>query len=135
MTNPLEQEIRTELFSEIESAEKNYVVIKEILSGVQFEPSVIRGTLQAFKDNLSKASSLFMVLSQLNSKDAKPIPIPIDSFLTGIDFTLVMIDASPQQNIGTVLQLAFSASNNKIENVMALLSVLKKMIYYDKQTK
>jgi len=135
MTNPLEQEIKTELCSEIEAAEKNYVIIKEILSGVHYEDSDVRGTLQSFKDNLSKVSSLFMALAQFSSKDTKSTQIPVDSFLWGIDFVLIMMDTPTQKNVCSLLQLAFSASSVKIENVMALLSILKKTLYYDKQTK
>ena len=110
MTNPLEQEIKTELCSEIEVAEKNYLIIKEILSGVHYDVSDVRGTLQSFKDNLSKVSSLFMALAQISSKDAKSTQIPVDSFLWGIDFVLIMMDTPTQQNVCSLLQLAFSAS-------------------------
>jgi hypothetical protein len=131
--NPLERQLINELMSEIEATEKNYATIKDILSGVQYDATDVKGVLQSFKDNLSKVSALFLALTiQRASKDVKPAPLPIDSFLTGMDFVLVMMDTSPQQNVGSLLQLAFSASNVKIENTMALLSVIKKTVQYSK---
>jgi hypothetical protein len=132
-SNGLEYQLVNELSSEIIAAEKNYITIKDILSDAQYEATDVKGVLQSFKDNLSKVSALFLVLSaQRASKDVKPTPLPIDSFLTGIDFVLVMMDTAPQQNIGSLLQLAFATSSVKIENIMALLSVLKKSIQYIK---
>jgi len=81
MANPIEQQIKTELLSEIEAAEKNYVTIKDVLSGAQYDVTDVKGILQSFKDNLSKVSFSFIMLSQRYSKDAKPSQIPIDSFL------------------------------------------------------
>jgi hypothetical protein len=131
--NSLEQQLVNELISEIAAAEKNYTTIKDILSGAQYEATDVKGVLQSFKDNLSKVSALFLALtSQRASKDVKPTPLPIESFLTGIDFVLVMMDTAPQKNVGSLLQLAFSASNVKIENVMALLSVVKKTVQFSK---
>jgi len=127
MSNPLEKQLRDELYSEIESSEKNYYIIKDILSGTIFEHSRVMETLQSFKDNLSKVNSMFGVLSQIQAK-GNPILIPINPLLEKLDFALVLLEWYPQQNPGSFIQTALALSNIKIENVMSLLSILKKLI-------
>ena len=125
--NPLEQQIKKELYAEIESSEKNYAIIKNALSGVTYQASDIKGTLQSYKDNLSKVNSLFMVLSQIQAKGTQ-LSMPINPLLQNLDYALVLIEAYPQQNPSSFLQLALALSNTKIENVMSLLSILKNLL-------
>ena len=127
MQNPLEQQIRKELYSEIEASEKNYAIIKDILSGTTLEHSRVKETLQSFKDNLSKANSLFMVLSQIQAKGTQ-VSMPINPLLQNLDYALVLIEAYPQQNPSSFIQIALALSNTKVENVMSLLSILKKLL-------
>ena len=127
MQNPLEQQIRKELYSEIETTEKNYAIIKDILSGTILEHSRVKETLQSFKDNLSRVNSLFVVLSQIQAKGS-PLSIPINPLLQNIDLALVLIEGYPQQNPSSFIQIALALSNTKIENAMSFLSILKKLL-------
>ena len=53
MQSGFEQQIKNELLSKIEALEKNYAVIKDILSGVNYQLSEVKENLQSFKNNLS----------------------------------------------------------------------------------
>ena len=125
MQSGFEGEIKSELRSEIDASEKNYAIIKDILSGVKFDTSDAKGTLQSFKDNLSKVNSLFIVLSQMQGS---PQSIPINSLLEKLDFALVLIELYPKENPSQIIQTALLLSDTKVENVMSLLSILKKAI-------
>jgi hypothetical protein len=126
--NPLEQQIKKELCIEIEASERNYAIVKDALSRrVTYQPSEIKGIIQSYKDNLSKVNSLFMVLSQIQAKGTQ-LSMPINPLLQNLDYALVLIEAYPQQNPSSFLQLALALSNIKIENVMSLLSILKKLL-------
>ena len=127
MSNPLEMKLTEELCSELESIEKNYAIIKDILSGTTFEHSRVKETLQSFKDNLSKVNSLFGLISQVKAKGTT-LSIPINPILKTLDFALVLIELYPQQNPSSFIQLALALSDTKIENVMALLLLLKKLM-------
>jgi len=41
-----EEHVRNDLRSEIEALKKNYTIIKDILSGVKYDVSDVKGTLQ-----------------------------------------------------------------------------------------
>jgi len=125
MQNPFEQQIRNELRSEIEALEKNYAIIKDVLSGAKYDVSDIKGTLQSFKDNLSKVMSLAIVLSQMKGSRLEN---PFNPLLNQVDFALTLIELYPHENPSSILQLSLALSNIKIENVMSLVSILKKMI-------
>jgi hypothetical protein len=127
MQNPLEQQIRKELYSEIEASEKNYAIIKDILSGTTLEHSRVKETLQSFKDNLSKVNSLFMVLLQSQAQGTQ-LSIPINPILQNLDLALVLIETYPQQNPSPFIQLTLTLSDTKIENIMSLISILKKLL-------
>lgn len=127
MQNPLEQQIRKELYSEIEASEKNYSILKDILSGTTLEQSHVKETLQSFKDNLSKVNSLFVMLLQFQTQGTQ-LSIPINPLLQTLDLALVLIEAYPQQNPSSFIQIALTLSSTKIENVMSLLSILKKLL-------
>ena len=91
MSNPLEKQIKEELYSEIEKLEKYYAIIKDILSGTTFEHSRVKEALQSFKDNLSKVNSLFGVLSQIQVKST-PLSIPINPILNLIQSNIYNFD-------------------------------------------
>jgi len=127
MQSGFDRQIRDELRSEMENLEKNYAIIKDILSGVKYESSTVKGTLQSFKDNLSKVASLVSVLS-LARGSSQPMRIPIDSLINQIDFALSVLELSPQTSPSGVIQVALALSETKIENIMSLVSILKKLI-------
>lgn len=126
MQSGFENQIRTELLTEIDALEKDYGSIKDILSGVSFESTDVKGILHSFKDHLSKTASLFMLLSQMKAKSS--LAIPIDNILRQIDLALTIMEFYPQQNPSGIIQTALTMSSERIENIMSIISILKKMI-------
>jgi len=126
MQSGFETQIRTELRSEINSLEKDYAIIKDVLSGAKYDVSDIKGTLQSFKDHLSTVRSLFLVLSQ--PEGTQKLNIPIDSIVKQIDFALTLMALYPQDNPSGFLQLSLSLSHTRIEYIMSLISILKKTV-------
>lgn len=125
MQSGFEQQIKGELFSEIEALEKNYTTIKDVLSGAEYGVSDIKGTLESFKDNLSKVASLLMVLSQLKGTI---LTLPIDSLVRQIDLALSIFIINPQAKPSDVIHAFLSFSEVKIEYIMSLASILKKTL-------
>lgn len=119
-------DIRNELLSEIEALEKNYKVVKDILSGATYDLSDTKGTLQSLKDNLSTVNYLLMSLFYVRGYKVEQLPIA--SILKQIDFALSMLALNPQLNPSDVIQISLALSNEKIESVMSLVSLLKKTI-------
>jgi len=119
-------DIRNELLSEIEALEKNYNIIKDVRSGVTYDLSDIKGTLQSFKDNLSKVNSLLVAFMFVRgSKPEEIIRLPITPLLNNIDLALSMFAVFPQSNPSDVIQISLGLSDVKIENIMSLVSILK----------
>ena len=131
MQSGFEQQIKNELLSKIEALEKNYAVIKDILSGVNYQLSEVKENLQSFKDNLSGVISLVQVLSQIKTSETRTsqqISVNIDSLISQIDLALLFLELSPQQNPSSIIQMSLYLSNIKIEEVMSFISILKKVI-------
>ena len=131
MQSGFEQQIKNELLSKMEALEKNYAVIKDILSGVNYQLSEVKENLQSFKDNLSGVISLVQVLSQIKTsqmRTSQQISVNIDSLISQIDLALLFLEISPQQNPSSIIQMSLYLSNIKIEEVMSFISILKKVI-------
>jgi hypothetical protein len=68
-----------------------------------------------------------MLLLQFQTQGTQ-LSIPINPLLQNLDLALVLIEAYPQQNPSSFIQIALALSNTKIENVMSLLAILKKLL-------
>jgi hypothetical protein len=117
--------IKTKLYAEIESIEKQYSAIKDYLAGKEDDPLEIINTLRRFRNTMSKISMHILTLYTLEGQKTK---ITWDSLFTNIDHTLERLGTSTDSNPRTPIQLAFDMSEPKIEEVMSYLLILKKSL-------
>ena len=125
MRDGTDEIIKTELYGEIETLEKQYRVVKEYLSGTEAESLEIIGTLRGFRNTLNKISTHILTLYTLEGQKTK---ITWDSLFTNIDHTLERMQASAGSNPRPTIQLAFDMSDPKIEEIMSYLLTLKKSL-------
>jgi hypothetical protein len=124
MRDGTDEIIKTELYGEIETLEKQYRAITDYLSGKETESLEIIGTLRRFRNTLSKISMHILTLYTLEGQKTK---ITWDSLFTNIDNALERLQAS-RSNPRPTIQLALDMSEPKIEEVMSYLLTLKKSL-------
>jgi Lhr-like helicase len=125
MRDGTDEIIKTKLYSEIETLEKQYRVIKDYLSETETESLEVIGTLQVFRDTLSKISMHILTLYTLEGQKTK---ITWNSLFTNIDNALETLRSSARSNPKSTIQLAFDMSEPKIEEVLSYLLTLKKSL-------
>jgi hypothetical protein len=121
MSDNTEARIKQDLFAEIENLEQNYVVIRNFLSGKEYEAIVIGGAIQSFKDSLSRASAFVLALYNLKGKR---VNIPWDPLFTSLDYALATIAVSSLPKQKAAVKTILSMSEEQIEQVLSYFSVL-----------
>ncbi len=124
MRDGTDEIVKTELYREIETLEKQYRAIKDYLSEKETESLEIIGTLRGFRSTLSKISMHILTLYTLEGQKTK---ITWDSLFTNIDHALEQLQTS-RSNPRPTIQLALDMSEPKIEEVMSYLLTLKKSL-------
>jgi hypothetical protein len=125
MQDGTDEIIKTELYGEIETLEKQYRVIKGYLAGKEYDSLEIIGTLREFRNTLSKISAHILTLYTLEGQKTK---ITWDSLLTNIDNALETLQTSARSKPRPTIQLALNISEPKIEEVMSYLLSLKESL-------
>jgi len=114
-----------ELRNEISEVEKYYRILKDYLVGAELSIVEVRGCLHSLKEYLSKVRvSLFDIML---AKIGKKVNLPIDDLLDKIDLALILIESNPQQ-ARLIIQTALTLSSIKIEDIVASLGFLKKIL-------
>ena len=125
MQDNTEARIKQDLFVEIQNLEQNYSVIKNFLSGKDFDSLAIGGTIQSFKDSLSRASAFVLALYNLKGKR---VNIPWEPLFTSLDYALatVAVSSSPKQKeaVKTILFM----SKEQIDQVFSYFAALKESL-------
>jgi hypothetical protein len=125
MRDGTDEIIKTELYTEIETFEKQYRAIKDYLAGKDCDRLEVIGTLQGFRSTLSKISSHILMLYTLEGQKTK---ITWDSLFTNIDNALETLQAFARSNPRSTIQLALNISEPKIEEVLSYLLALKESL-------
>jgi hypothetical protein len=125
MRDGTDEIIKTELYGEIQTLEKQYCTIKDYLSGKEYDRLEIIGTLQVFRNTLNKISMHVLTLYTLEGQKTK---ITWDSLFTNIDHALETLQASARSAPRPTIQLALNMSEPKIEEVLSYLLTLKKSL-------
>ena len=125
MQDNTEARIKQDLFAEIQNLEQNYAVIRNFLSGKDYEAIVIGGAIQSFKDSLSRASAFVLALYNLKGKR---VNIPWDPLFTSLDYALatIVVSSSPKQK--AAVKTILSMSEEQIEQVLSYFSALKESL-------
>ena len=123
MRDGTDEIIKTKLYGEIETLEKQYRALKVYLAGNEDSLEIV-GAVKGFRDTLSKISTHVLTLYTLEGQKAK---ITWDSLLTNIDHALETLRSSRSKPVPAI-QLALNISEPKIEEVMSYLLTLKKSL-------
>ena len=123
MRDGTDEIIKTKLYGEIETLEKQYRALKVYLEGNENSLEIV-GAVKGVRDTLSKISTHILTLYTLEGQKAK---ITWDSLLTNIDHALETLRSSRSKPVPAI-QLALNISEPKIEEVMSYLLTLKKSL-------
>ena len=124
MRDGTDEIIKTKLYGEIETLEKQYRELKAYLEGKE-NSLEIAGAVKGFRDTLNKISTHVLTLYTIEGQKAK---ITWDSLLTNIDNALETLQASARSKPRPTIQLALNISEPKIEEVMSYLLTLKESL-------
>jgi len=123
MRDGTDEIIKTSLYGEIETLEKQYNAIKGYLVGNDGDLEII-DVVKGFRNTLDKISTHVLALYTVEGQKAK---ITWDSLFTNIDNALETLRSSGSKPIPTI-KLALNLSEPKIEEVMSYLLTLKKSL-------
>jgi len=125
MQDNAEARIKQDLFGEIQILEQNYSMIKNFLSGEDYDIAAIGETIESFKNSLSRASAFVLALYNLKGKQ---VNIPWEPLFTSLDYALATttISSAPKQKAAVKTILAMSES--QIEQVLSYFSALKESL-------
>jgi hypothetical protein len=125
MQDNTETRIKQDLFAEIQNLEHNYNAIKNFLSGKDYDAIAIGGTIQSFKDSLSRASAFVLALYNLKGKR---VNIPWEHLFTNLDYALATIAVSQSPKQKAAVKTILSMSEEQIEQVLSYFSALKESL-------
>jgi len=120
-----EERIKQDLFVEIQNLEQNYRVIGSFVSGKDYDSLVIGGTLQAFKDSLSRASAFVLALYNLKGKR---VNIPWEPLFTSLDYALATIAFSSSPKQKAAVRTILSMSEEQMKQVLSYFAALKESL-------
>jgi hypothetical protein len=125
MRDGTDEIIKTKLYGEIETLEKQYNALKGYLAGKEADRLEIVSTAKGFRDTLNKISTHILTLYTLEGQKTK---ITWDPLLTNIDNALERLQGSASSKPVPTIHLALNISEPKIEEVMSYLLKLKKSL-------
>lgn len=123
MRDGTDEIIKTKLYGEIETLEKQYRELKAYLEEKENNMEIV-DAVRRFRETLSKISTHVLTLYTVEGQKAK---ITWDSLLTNIDNALETLHSS-LSTPKPAIQLALNISEPKIEEVMSYLLTLKKSL-------
>ena len=120
-----EARIKQDLFVEVQNLEQNYRVIGSFVSGKDYDSLVVGGTLQAFKDSLSRASAFVLALYNLKGKR---VNIPWEPLFTSLDYALATIAFSSSPKQKAAVRTILSMSEEQMKQVLSYFAALKESL-------
>ncbi len=125
MQDNTEVKIKQDLLAEIQNLEQNYVLIRNFLSGKDYDAIAIGGAIQSFKDSLSRASAFVLALYNLKGKR---VNIPWEPLFTSLDYALATITVSSSSKQKEAVKTILSMSEEQIGQVLSYFSALKESL-------
>ncbi|MGD0645336.1 MAG: hypothetical protein ABSA75_10565 [Candidatus Bathyarchaeia archaeon] len=125
MQDNAEARIKQDLFVETQNLEQNYGIIKNFLSGKDYDVTVIGGAIQSFKDSLSRASAFVLALYNLKGKR---VNIPWEPLFTSLDYALATIGVSDAPKQKAAVKTILTMSESQVEQVLSYFSALKESL-------
>ena len=125
MQDNTEAKIKQDLIAEIQNLEQNYMVIKNFLSGKDYDNITIGQSIQSFKDSLSRSSAFVLALYNLKGKR---VNIPWDPLFTSLDYALATISVSSSPKQKAAVKTILTMSEEQIGQVLSYFEALKESI-------
>jgi hypothetical protein len=125
MQDGTEAKIKQDLFAEIQNLDQNYKIIKSFVSGKDYDAIVLAGSVQSFRDSLSRASAFVLALYNLKGKR---VNIPWEPLFTSLDYALATISVSPAPKQKAAVKVVLSMAESQIEQVLSYFSALKESL-------
>jgi hypothetical protein len=120
-----ESKIKQDLFVEIQNLEQNHSVIRSFISGKDYDSLAIGGTLQSFKDSLSRASAFVLALYNLKGKR---VSIPWEPLFTSLDYALATLAVSSSVKQKVAVRTILLMSEEQMEQVLSYFAALKESL-------
>jgi hypothetical protein len=125
MSGDTEARIKQDLLAEIQNLEQNYTIIRNFLSGKDYDNITIGQSIQSFKDSLSRASAFVLALYNLKGKR---VNIPWDPLFTSLDYALATISVSSSPKQKAAVKTILSMSEEQIGQVLSYFEALKESL-------
>jgi hypothetical protein len=120
-----EAKIKQDLFVEIKNLEQNHSVIRSFIAGKDYDAVAIGGTLQSFKDSLSRASAFVLAIYNLKGRR---VNIPWEPLFTSLDYALATLGVSSSPKQKAAVRTILSMSGEQMEQVLSYFAALKESI-------
>ncbi len=120
-----EAKIKQDLFAEIQNLEQNHSVIRGFIAGKDYDSVVIGGSIQSFKDSLSRASAFVLALYNLKGRR---VSIPWEPLFTSLDYALATIAVSSSPKHKVAVRTILSMSEEQMEQVLSYFAALKESL-------
>ncbi len=117
--------VKNALLSEIETLQTHYATLRAYVAGKPYDALEMKATLQVFKDGLNRTSSHILTLYMLNKQKTK---ITWQQLLENLENATSTLQANPQRDPHSAIELAFNMSEPNAQEVMAYLGRLKESL-------
>ena len=125
MQDGKDAQTKSMLRAEIEALQNQYKTLKDYVSGAEYDTLEVIGTLQVFKESLSRISAHILTLYMLKGQKTK---ITWEPLLVNIENALETMRAAAHPQPRTAIQLALDMSEPNAQEVMAYLAKLKESL-------
>jgi hypothetical protein len=122
MQTDAETKIKQDLLVEIQNLQENYKVIDGFVAGKSYDPAVLGGSIQSFKDSLSRASAFVLALYNLKGKR---VNIPWEPLFTSLDYALATLTTTPKRE---AVQVILSMAQPQIQQVLSYFNALRESL-------
>ena len=122
MQSDAEAKIKQDLLGEIQILQDSYRTIDGFIAGKDYDPTVLGGSIQSFKDSLSRASAFVLALYNLKGKR---VNIPWEPLFTSLDYALATLTTTPKK---AAVQMVLSMAQQQIQQVLSYFAALKESL-------
>jgi hypothetical protein len=122
MSISTEAKIKQDLLLEIRVLEENYRVIAGFVAGKEYDVAVIGGSIQAFRDSLSRASAFVLALYNLKGQR---VNIPWEPLFNSLDYAIATLTTAPKK---AAIEAILSMAKPQIEQVLSYFMALKESL-------
>jgi len=120
-----ENKIKQDIIVEIQTLQENYKVLASFVAGTDYDPLTIGGSMQAFKDSLSRASAYVLALYNLRGQR---VNIPWEQLFNNLDYAIKTLSASATLTQRDAVRAVLAMSREQLTQVMSYFLALKESL-------